>query len=202
LQESETFEIRLLTASDAGAWAELRLEALEQDPEAFSSSVEEHSRLTNAEIEKRVTCDPENHFVVGAFANGRLLGMAGFYRETGPKLRHKGHVWGVYVKAAMRGRGLGRRLMETLLACAMHVPGLEQIQLSVASSQKGAASLYQALGFEPFAREVRALKVNGQYLDEDFLVLWLPGGRGNGVGRFVDQTAPEVEIEAGHLRHR
>jgi len=167
-------EIRLLTADDAESWSELRLEALEHDPEAFSSSEEEHNRLTKTEIENRVTCDPENRFVVGAFVNDRLVGMAGFYRELGVKTRHKGHVWGVYLTAGTRGQGLGRRLMETLLACAMHIPGLEQIHISVASSQEAAASLYRALGFEPFAREVRALKVNGKYLDEDFLVLWLP----------------------------
>jgi ribosomal protein S18 acetylase RimI-like enzyme len=179
-EAEETIEIRLLTYTDAEAWAKLRLEALKNDPEAFSSSVEEHAHLTMADIEKRVDCDPENRFVVGAFDNGRLVGMAGFYRETGPKMRHKGHVWGVYLAANMRGQGLGRRLMETLLACAMHIPGLEQILIAVASSQKAACSLYQALGFEPFAREVRALKVNGRYLDEDFLVLWLPGNAADG----------------------
>jgi ribosomal protein S18 acetylase RimI-like enzyme len=101
--------------------------------------------------------------------------MAGFYRETGPKTRHKGHVWGVYVTAALRGQGVGRRLMETLLACAMHIPGLEQIHLAVTSAQAPAAGLYRSLGFEPFAREVKALKLGERYIDEDFFVLWLPG---------------------------
>jgi ribosomal protein S18 acetylase RimI-like enzyme len=172
---AEAVEIRLITAADAAEWARLRFEALERDPEAFSSSVEEHCRLALDEIERRIACDPETRFVVGAFAHGELVGMAGFYRETGPKTRHKGHVWGVYVTAGMRGQGIGRRLMETMLACAMHVPGLEQIHLAVTASQAPAAGLYRALGFEPFAREVKALKIGERYIDEDFFVLWLPG---------------------------
>ena len=171
---SDNVEFRLLTSSDADAWSTLRREALENDPDAFSSSVEEHTRLTVADVQRRLACDPKSHFVVGAFLRGELIGIAGFYREPGPKMLHKGHIWGVYLTAAMRGRGIGREIMESLLACAMHVPGLEQILISVASSQTAAASLYRSLGFEPYAREEKALKVNGRYLDEDFLVLWLP----------------------------
>ena len=173
---TEPVEIRLLTEADADAWARLRLEGLEQDPEAFSSSVEEHRKLTVEDVKKRLASDPEQHFVVGAFADGDLIGVAGFYRETGPKTRHKGHVWGVYVTAAMRGRGLGKSLMEALLACTLHIPGLEQIHLAVTSTQVAAAGMYRALGFEVFAREVQALKIGEQYIDEDFLVLWLPKG--------------------------
>lgn len=173
-EPTESLEIRLLTDADAVEWARLRLEALARDPEAFSSSVEEHCQLALDEIRKRIACDPETRFVVGAFASGELVGMAGFYRETGPKTRHKGHVWGVYVTAVMRRQGVGRRLMETLLACAMHVPGLEQIHLAVTTPQEPAAKLYRTLGFEPFAREVKALKVGDRYIDEDFFALWLP----------------------------
>jgi hypothetical protein len=37
-------EIRLLTAADANAYWELRLESLELEAQAFSSSAEEHRR--------------------------------------------------------------------------------------------------------------------------------------------------------------
>jgi ribosomal protein S18 acetylase RimI-like enzyme len=173
--EQRGVEIRILTEADTEAWRRLRLEALERDPEAFSSSVEEHGRLSFEDVRNRIACDAETRFVVGAFANGELVGMAGFYRETGPKTRHKGHVWGVYVTMTTRGRGIGKKLMEALLVCAMQIPGLEQIHLAVTSSQVAAMGLYQALGFEPFARESKALKIGERYIDEEFMVLWLPG---------------------------
>jgi hypothetical protein len=93
-------EVRFLTAADAGEWWRLRLEALEGDPEAFSSSAEEHRLLTVEDVETRLGKDAEDKFVVGALEGERLCGMAGFYREKGLKSRHKGRIWGVYVTPA------------------------------------------------------------------------------------------------------
>ena len=86
-------EIRFLTTDDAGEWRRLRLEALQRDPEAFSTSLEEYQSLSLDEVKRRLWSDPDA-FQVGALDEGRLMGMAGFYRERGPKLRHKGRVWG------------------------------------------------------------------------------------------------------------
>lgn len=167
-----SMEIRFLTAQDAGEWSRLRLEALDQDPTAFSSSVEEHQALPLAEVQRRLAGNPDS-FVVGAFEEGRLFGMAGFHRETGPKTRHKGRVWGVYVTAAKRGQGAARRMMRTLLDRAASTPGIEQILLSVTDSQSAALSLYRSLGFVIFGTEPRALKVDGRMLDEHYFVLTL-----------------------------
>jgi GNAT superfamily N-acetyltransferase len=99
-------EIRFLTSDDASEWWRLRAEALAGDPEAFSSSSEEHSRITLDEVKGRLGSGRDS-FVVGALEDGRLIGMAGFHRETGPKTRHKGRIWGVYVTPAKRGDGTG-----------------------------------------------------------------------------------------------
>ena len=54
---------------------------------------------------------------------------------------------------------------------------LEQVLLSVATSQDAARKLYGALGFEPYGCEKRALKVGDAYVDEEHRVLWLRKSR-------------------------
>jgi len=54
------------------------------------------------------------------------------------------------------------------------IAGIEQILISVATTQQAAVSLYRSLGFEAFGREPRALKVAGRLIDEEFMVLLLP----------------------------
>jgi ribosomal protein S18 acetylase RimI-like enzyme len=163
-------EIRFLTPADAGEWLRLRIEALEGDPQAFSSSPDQYRSLSHDEVKRRLWSG-QDAFVVGAFDQSRLAGMAGFSRDNGPKTRHKGHVWGVYVTPAARGNKLGRRMMEKLLERGLAIEGVAQILLSVATTQTAALNLYRSLGFEPFGREPRALQVGGKFIDEEYMVL-------------------------------
>ncbi|MFZ0199410.1 MAG: GNAT family N-acetyltransferase [Candidatus Sulfotelmatobacter sp.] len=166
-------EIRFLNAEDAPAYWDIRLEALRCEPEAFGSSAEEHRALPVAEIAARISGDPLNTFVVGAFVGGKLVGTAGFFRNKGLKERHKGRVWGVYVTREARGKGAGREMMRMLLERAAQVEGIEQIMLSVVTTQDAAVRLYGSLGFESFGCERCALKIGDRYLDEENMVLFV-----------------------------
>ena len=103
--------IRLLTIDDAEPWWHLRLEALRNDPASFADSAEEHSTTTIEDVEKRLSAsDPAQNFVLGSFEDGKLIGTAGFYRHSHIKERHKGHIWGVYVRSESRGKGAAKAI--------------------------------------------------------------------------------------------
>ena len=167
-----TIECRVLDASDAEAYWHFRLESLEREPLAFTEAASEHRRMTIAEIAERLRPHSDNpSFVVGAFVDGKLAGMAGFYRQTGDKIRHKGHIFGVYVAEEHRGKSIARRVMTELLRKAKSLPGLEQVDLSVGETQPVARKLYESLGFRVWGREPRALKEGERYVDEEWMVL-------------------------------
>jgi len=166
-------KIRVLTQRDREAYWNLRLEALEREPQSFIESAEEHRAMARERGAARLRRTNNSSLVMGAFFQGELVGMAGFFRERHLKTRHKGRIWGVYVRANCRGKGLGARLLLTLLKRLKKLPGLEQVNLSVSSRLAIARKLYRSLGFETFGVEDKALKIGDTYLSEEYMVLRL-----------------------------
>lgn len=113
-------------------------------------------------------------FTLGAWmAENELVGAVSFEREIRTKLRHKGLLFRMYVRADASGKGIGRRLIHETVKRAGEIAGLEQINLTVVASNVKAKHLYSSEGFKSFALESRALKMDGTYADEEQMALSL-----------------------------
>jgi GNAT superfamily N-acetyltransferase len=103
-------KIREADVKDAKALRELRLEALQNKPEAFASDHEAESQDLVEDWEKRLAASDGTIFVVDA--HSELVGMAGVGPYRHIKTKHNAIIWGVYVQPAWRGRKLGTQLVE------------------------------------------------------------------------------------------
>ncbi len=164
--------IRRLEPSDAALYREIRLEALQKNPEAFGSTFERESAQPLSWFEAVVV----RADIFGAFVDGALVGVAGYAAQEGSKQAHKAQLWGMYVRAAGRNLGLGERLVAAVLD---HARGrVEAVQLTVVSENAAARRLYDAMGFVEYGYEKRALKQEGRYYDEVLMAKFLDEGIG------------------------
>ncbi|WP_039042322.1 GNAT family N-acetyltransferase [Sporosarcina sp. ZBG7A] len=163
--------IRRLVPQDAESYLTLRLKALQNSPEAFGSTYEEEKDYP---VDKyKIRFQSEDSFTFGAFENGELVGMITLVKEQRIKLCHKATIVAMYVSPEKRGSGIGKALVKEAVRTAIELQGVEQVYLTVVTTNKTAKKLYSLLGFEVFGTEKRALKLNETYFDEDLMVLFL-----------------------------
>ena len=153
-------DLRRLTPDDAALYRDIRLEGLADSPDAFGSTLETEGQRPLTAFAARLA----DTYVIGAFSGSHLAGVAGFAVAAGPKHAHKGLLWGMYVRPADRGLGIGRRLVEAIIEHAReHV---ELLQLLVVSDNLPARRLYESFGFIEYGIERHATKYRGRYHDD------------------------------------
>ncbi|TDL31397.1 GNAT family N-acetyltransferase [Jeotgalibacillus sp. S-D1] len=164
-------QVKQLKSIHAEKYRTLRFEALQQNPEAFASSYEEERERPISNFQERL--ETAASFTFGAFNEGELIGVVTLVPQTLIKMRHKGSIFAMYVTPDSRGSGAGRKLMEAAIEKAKEIDGLSHLLLTVVQSNQQAKKLYSSLGFVSFGIEKKALKLNGEYIDEEYMQLEL-----------------------------
>jgi GNAT superfamily N-acetyltransferase len=108
---SPSQQLRRLETSDAVLYRDIRLEALQRNPEAFGSTFERDNAQPLSWFEASLS----RAAIFGAFVDGMLAGTAGFGAQEGSKREHKALLWGMYVRDTARNTGLGKRLVAAVL---------------------------------------------------------------------------------------
>jgi GNAT superfamily N-acetyltransferase len=162
--------IRRLGTADAPAWRALMLEGLAAEPDAFTSDVEEARALPLASWSQRA----DREHVLGVFDGDALAGVLALQFNARLRIRHKAIVSGLYVRPALRGRGLGGRLLDAAIDAARAVPGLRSLQLQASAHNAGALALYASRGFVEFGREPMAVQLGPDYVTKVHLWRTLP----------------------------
>jgi GNAT superfamily N-acetyltransferase len=136
--------VRRLAPADWAAFRDIRLAALRDAPEAFGSTAADAQKLEKLEWRRRL----ELRAVFLAEAGSQRVGLAAGIGGDQPGAAELISMW---VAPAWRGRGVGDRLVETVLAWATG-EGFTSVRLWVAKGNTRAERLYARHGFDATGR--------------------------------------------------
>ncbi len=104
-----------------------------------------------------------------ALSVGEVVGWCDVLPKTWPIYAHTG-VLGVALLPALRGQGVGTRLITRALEAARAF-GLSRVELTVRESNRNAIALYEKFGFVTEGVKRNALKIDGQYENQVLMAL-------------------------------
>jgi GNAT superfamily N-acetyltransferase len=136
-------EVRRVTTAEWQALRDIRLRALADAPDAFGTTHAEASTRPEQWWRDWATrsSDGEGQAMMLAWDGADAVGIAGVFAGEG--------VWNVismWVEAPVRGQGVGRLLLDTVVAWA-RAHGEGPIRLSVTDGNDAARRLYERYGF-------------------------------------------------------
>jgi ribosomal protein S18 acetylase RimI-like enzyme len=157
--------IRDASPTDAMPYRELRLEALQDSPVAFSADYQQNLNQPSKYWQDRLTMAEDESTLFLAEHEGKLIGNTGIARGGSPKTRHGAWIWGVYVSPEWRGLRIAEELINSCFAWAK-ARKIVLVKLGVAATNISAIRCYERCGFSTYGTEPRAIYYDGKYYDE------------------------------------
>jgi ribosomal protein S18 acetylase RimI-like enzyme len=167
-------EIRKLQPDEWRLAKKLRLEALTNEPTAFSRSVAETEAMPEAKWRGRLeeSLAEQTSYTLYALAAGEPVGTMTCYWEIGEKVGHVANLAGVYVTPEYRGQKVAQQLLDAILEF-VRKRGFRKLKLTVTAGNERAVAFYKRNGFEKTGVFKEESAYNGEYYDEELMELFL-----------------------------
>jgi len=166
-----TYLLRSPVPADAQAMIAYMKQTAEETEHGLSYPEELDFTIEDEENFIAGAAEEPGRVMISAFADGVLVGSASLGCVLGKKkTRHRAE-FGIAILKREWGRGLGRKLVTELIACAKKA-GYEQLELETVATNHAAIGLYQTLGFQTYGRRPNSFKLkSGGCSDELLMVL-------------------------------
>lgn len=151
--------IRSMEPEDAAA-----VSAILGTPGTFEGTLQMPDASIASRIEKIQRHDPLACRLV-AVAQGQPVGAAGLYPVEGGLRRAHVRTLGIGIAPPWQGRGVGRRLIERLLAWGDNWAHVLRVELTVHADNERAIALYRSLGFAEEGRHRAYAIKDGRFMD-------------------------------------
>ncbi len=162
---------RVLNKDEFDKYRDIWLECLKTFPDNFGPSYEEESENTTLKFSHVFNDSGTNDFVFGAFSKDELVGICGFITERMKKTKHRGHITQMFVRNKFSGQGIGGKLLEESVKKAFSNSMIEQITLTVVSTNDRAIATYKKHGFKQYGVLENCIKNETGYIADLFFVL-------------------------------
>ena len=148
MPESQTVTVCRLVADDWQAYRAIRLAMLHESPSAFGSTHEEATGYDEQLWRQRLSDNAVILATVGTTSAGSV--MYSVYGTTEPG---DCALYGMWVDPGFRGAGVGRALVDAVIAQA-RAGGKRRVVLHVVAGNDQAGRLYERAGFVPTGQTV------------------------------------------------
>jgi RimJ/RimL family protein N-acetyltransferase len=162
-----TVTIRSAREEDAPAYRDLRLEALRNHPEAFSSDYAANLAQPMTFWTERLLSNSPDSAVMIYFAvhDKPLIGMCGITHSNSPKLQHSATIVSMYVRPDWRGFRIAEGLVTACVDWA-RTRDVKIVKLAVVTTNTRAICSYARCGFQVYGIEPQALYYDSVFYDE------------------------------------
>jgi L-phenylalanine/L-methionine N-acetyltransferase len=129
-----------------------------------SSGTLQNPYPSTAQWHERLTTDAMTNYVFVALADGQIVGNCGLHGNKNPRRQH---AWGIgmSVRDDWQGKGVGTRMMATMIDLADNWLGALRLELTVYVDNPVAQRLYKNFGFVVEGTHRAFALRDGQFID-------------------------------------